>query len=88
MIFTHGFKMGTNGTFARYRVEENGRSYMVVYFGGLDKFHGFLEERFGEGAAEALYTGTCNYPISITYQLGINSYKGKTEVQIVMQNFC
>lgn len=88
VIFTHGFKMGTNGTFARYRVEENGRSYMVVYFGGLDKFHGFLEERFGEGAAEALYTGTCNYPISITYQLGINSYKGKTEVQIVMQNFC
>ena len=86
--FRKGVKLGKTGSFAKYQVEQEGRTYEVVYFGGLDKFHAFLEERFGNGAAEALYGKRCDYELSITYQLGINSYMGKSEVQIVMQNFC
>lgn len=86
--FLSGKKLGAKGSFAKYTVEEEGRVYEVVYFGGLDKFHAFLEERFGEGAAEALYVKKCEYPLSIAYQLGLNTYMGKTEVQIIMQNFC
>lgn len=86
--FRKGVKLGKTGSFAKFRVEQEGRTYEVVYFGGLDKLHAFLEDKFGTGAAEALYSGRCDYELSITYQLGINSYMGKTEVQIVMQNFC
>lgn len=86
--FISGTKMGAKGSFARYCVEENGQVYEVVYFGGLDRFHAFLEERYGKGASEALYEKKCGYQLSITYQLGINSYKGRDEVQIVMQHFC
>ena len=80
--------MGAKENFARYRVAEDGRQYEVVYFGGLEKFHAFLCEKFGGGADEALYMGGCDYCISMTYQLGINSYMGKSEVQILMQHFC
>ncbi len=86
--FLRGRKMGKNGSFARYQVEQDGRNYEVVYFGALDKFHAFLEEKFGCGAVEALYAGRGGFELSITYQLGMNSYLGKTEVQIVMQNYC
>ena len=85
-----GRKMGSKGNFAKYRVVQDNREYEVVYFGGLDKFHTFLEEKFGMGAANKLYLqgSRCNYTISITYQLGLNTYMGRTEVQIVMQNYC
>ncbi|MGN1148548.1 MAG: single-stranded-DNA-specific exonuclease RecJ [Lachnospiraceae bacterium] len=88
VCFLRGRKMGKNGSFARYQVEQDGRNYEVVYFGALDKFHAFLEEKFGCGAVEALYAGRGGFELSITYQLGMNSYLGKTEVQIVMQNYC
>lgn len=88
VLFLSGKKLGAKGSFAKYQVEENGSVYEVIYFGGLDKFHAFLEEKFGERAAERLYNEKCNYQMSITYQLEINSYMGKTEVQIIMQNFC
>lgn len=86
--FLSGRKMGAKENFARYRVEQDGRQYEIVYFGGLEKFHAFLKERFGGGAEEALYAGGCDYSLSITYQLGINSYRGRNELQIVMQHFC
>ena len=85
-----GKKLGAKGNFAKYRVLHEGREYEVVYFGGVDKFHAFLEEKFGVGAAEKLYQygSRCGYELSITYQLGMNSYMGRTEVQVVMQNYC
>lgn len=88
--FLSGKKLGAKGNFAKYRVLHEGREYEVVYFGGLDKFHAFLEEKFGVGAAEKLYQygSRCGYELSITYQLGLNSYMGRTEVQVVMQNYC
>lgn len=86
--FRSGKKMGAKENFARYGVEHEGKHYEVVYFGGLEKFHAFLNEKFGEGADEALYKGGCDYCLSMTYQLGINSYRGRSEIQILMQHFC
>lgn len=90
VTFLSGKKLGAKGNFAKYRVLHENREYEVVYFGGLDKFHGFLDEKFGAGAAEKLYRyqARCGYELSVTYQLGLNSYMGKTEVQVVMQNYC
>lgn len=88
VIFLSGKKLGAKGNFAQYKVEENGQVYEVIYFGGLDKFHNFLDEKFGPGAAAALYEKKCDYKLSITYQLGLNSYMGQTKHQYIMQNFC
>lgn len=90
VLFLSGKKLGSKGNFAKYRVLHENREYEVVYFGGLDKFNAFLEEKFGVGAAEKLYQyqARCGYELSITYQLGLNSYMGRTEVQVVMQNYC
>ena len=88
VIFQSGVKMGAKGSFARYRVQQDNKSYQMVYFGDLDKFHDFLEEKFGQNAVEDLYAGRADFPLSVTYQLGLHTYMGRTEVQLIMQNYC
>ncbi|MCH5271781.1 MAG: single-stranded-DNA-specific exonuclease RecJ [Lachnospiraceae bacterium] len=88
IIFKEGIRMGAKGSCARYRVLQDNKSYSLVYFGGLDRFHDFLKEKFGQNAVEDLYMGKGSFPVSVTYQLGLHTYMGRTEVQLTMQNFC
>lgn len=87
--FLTGYKMGASGSFARFRVRTpEGQAAQVVFFGDLERFGAFLEEKYGAGSEAALYAGKGDFSVSVTYQLGLNTYRGKTELQFVMQNFC
>lgn len=87
--FIRGWKMGVKKNCARYRVRTpDGYEGELVFFGNLDQFAAFLEEKYGVGSSERLYTSWCDYPVSVTYQLGINSYRGQESLQFVMQNYC
>lgn len=89
LVFKAGYKMGANKTCARYRVRTpEGGDEWLVYFGDLDSFGRFLNEKYGKGSEEAFYDGKGSFPLSVVYQLGINSYKGKTERQFIMQYYC
>lgn len=88
LIFRGGYKMGANKNCARYRVlTPGGTEKQLVFFGDLDAFGRFLEGKYGSGAEEALYSGRGNFPVSVAYQLGKNTYRGRTEVQYVMQHY-
>lgn len=88
LFFLTGHKMGANQTCARYQVRtETGARRQIVFFGDLKKFGAFLEEKFGPGSEEALYAGRGNFPVSVAYQLGKNTYRGNTELQYVMQHY-
>lgn len=89
LVFRSGYKMGAKKTCARFHVEtpeKEGRQ--VVFFGDLEKFGQFLDDSFGAGSQEALYAGRGDFPVSVVYQLGLNTYKGRTELQYVMQYYC
>lgn len=89
LTFRSGFKMGANKTCARFRViAPEGEERQLVFFGDLDKFGAFLNRKFGAGSEDALYVGRGSFPVSVVYQLGLNTYKGKTELQYVMQHYC
>lgn len=89
VTFQAGFKMGANRTCARFRVRTpEGGVRQLVYFGDLDRFGAFLNERFGEGSEEKLYVGQADFPVSVAYQLGKNTYRGRTEIQYIMQYYC
>lgn len=88
LIFLSGTKMGANKNCARYRVRTPERlEKQLVFFGDLEKFGRFLDEKYGEGSEKALYDGRGGCSVSVVYQLGKNTYRGKTEVQYVMQYF-
>ncbi len=89
LVLKAGYKMGAKKNFARYRVRTpEGKDEWLVYFGDLERFGSFLDEKYGAGSAVSLYEGKGEFLISVVYQLGLNTFKGKTEKQFVMQNYC
>lgn len=87
--FIRGWLMGAKRNFARFRVQTlEGLEGELVFFGDIERFHLFLEEKYGTGSAQRLYSFDCNYQISVTYQLGINAYRGNENLQFIMQNYC
>ncbi len=88
LVFQSGYKMGANKTSARYRVQTpEGAVKQLILFGGLEEFGSFLDEKFGPGSDAALYDGRGDFRVSVVYQLGKNTYRGKTEIQYVMQYY-
>lgn len=88
LVLLAGTKMGVNKNFARFRVKTPGGNIrQLVYFGDLDAFGAFLEEKYGPGSQEALYDGRAHFPVAVAYQIGKNTYRGVTEVQYVMQHY-
>lgn len=89
LVFLSGVKMGANKSFARFRVRTpEGQTLQLVYFGDLERFGKFLCEKYGVDSEEALYAGRGDFRVSVVYQLGLNAYRGKTEVQYMMQYYC
>lgn len=87
--FVSGTRMGANKNFARYKViTPEGCEEQIVFFGDIDDFGSFLDQKYGDGAAEKLYNGRCSYEVSVVYQLGLNTFRGRTEKQFIMQNYC
>jgi len=89
LVFQRGIKMGANKTCARFHVSTpEGEGRQLVFFGDLEKFGEFLDQKYGSGSQETLYEGRGSFPVSVVYQLGLNTYKGKTQLQYVMQYYC
>ncbi len=89
LLFLSGVRMGANRTCARYTVRTpDGAVRQLVYFGDLERFGAFLDEKYGTGSGEALYAGGVQLKLSVVYQLGKNTYRGQTQLQYIMQNYC
>jgi single-stranded-DNA-specific exonuclease len=86
--FRKGFRIGAKQTFAKFRVAgTDGTEQELLYFGDLDQFLRFLVQKFGEEADKNIFLGNVDYELAVTYQIGINSYKGRESLQFVMQNY-
>lgn len=89
LLFLSGVRMGANKTCARYTVRTpDGAVRQLVYFGDLERFGAFLDEKYGTGSGEALYAGGVQFKLSVVYQLGKNTYRGQAQLQYIMQNYC
>lgn len=82
-----GRKIGAKQNFARLTVADDRARYELMFFGDLEEFCRRLEEKHGQGSAEGLFSTGGSYRMNITYQLGINRYRGREEVQMIVQNF-
>lgn len=87
--FLAGFKMGATQNFARFKVRTpDGKEMQLVYFGSLEQFGMLLQKKYGADSEERLYAGKGDFTMSVAYQLGLNTYRGRTELQFIMQNYC
>lgn len=85
----NGRIMGKNRNVGKYWVTDGGgRFYDMMYFGDLEAFHGFLEEKAGGYMVNRLYSGErVDIPVSILYYPDINRYGGRESIQIVMRGY-
>lgn len=89
VVLLGGVKMGKNKNCARYKMKTpSGSCIQMVFFGDLEAFHQFLDDKYGAGSSEILYDREVAFRLSVTYQLGVNSYNGRTEAQYLMKNYC
>jgi len=91
VIFVAAKRIGANGNFARFTVlvDRNGqyRREDLMYFGNPEEFGEFLDEKYGPGSAEELFSGRREFSVSITYQVSVNNFRGKESLQYIMQNY-
>ncbi|MCH5257590.1 MAG: single-stranded-DNA-specific exonuclease RecJ [Lachnospiraceae bacterium] len=81
--------LGKNANVGKFSIrDEHGKEFDMMYFGDLEKWHGFLDENFSEEEREKLYlSGSREIMISIIYYPDINVYQGRENLQIVMQDY-
>ncbi|MBQ7775989.1 MAG: single-stranded-DNA-specific exonuclease RecJ [Lachnospiraceae bacterium] len=85
-------RIGATGSYAKLVVEMQGDGYEttgdLMFFGDVEALCSFLDEKYGAGSAKSLFEGKGRYRLSVTYQIGINSYRGRESLQFIMQNYC
>ena len=91
VLFVGAKRIGANGNFARFTVlvdrEGQYRREDLMYFGDLEGFCTFLDEKYGTGSADALFVARGEFAVSVTYQIGVNTFRGRESLQYIMQNY-
>lgn len=93
--FLSGRVLGANHNVGKYTVaDEDGRRYELIYFGDIERFHGYVSEKYGAGALERLYhpragetSGAQQVELSVVYYPGVNEYRGNVSLQMVMKYY-
>lgn len=61
----------------------------AIYFGDVDAFTDFLVKEYGQQQYENMLHGdTNNIDIGLTYYPSVNEFRGRKNMQIVIQNYC
>ena len=89
VVFLRARIFGARNNVVAFRVKDSkGRFYDLKYFGDIPAFNRYLDEKYGEGSAAALYAGAGDFIMSVIYNPDLNTYNGRTEVQLIMKNYC
>ena len=81
--------LGKNRNVGKYIVSDGaGHEYDMMYFGDLESWHAFLAAHFGEDAVRRLYDGSGGEMIiSVVYYPDINVFRGREQLQMIMQDY-
>ncbi len=88
VTFLRGRIFGSRNNVVAFKVKGNdGRFYELKYFGDIPAFNRYVDEKFGEGSAASLYAGESSFKLAVIYYPDLNTYHGKSEVQLIMKDY-
>ncbi|MCR4791384.1 MAG: single-stranded-DNA-specific exonuclease RecJ [Lachnospiraceae bacterium] len=67
--------------------KKNNDYIRMTYFGDMDAFDRYVDEEFGPGTSEKLYSGAGKIDIDICYELKINNFRGNETVDYRLKNY-
>lgn len=88
LVFLSGARIGKNGQYGKFQVRTpEGERRQLTFFGDVDRFMDFLDQKYGACSGERLFSVGGEYGVTVVYQLGINSFRGTEELQILMKSY-
>lgn len=88
VTFLSGSRMGKEGKYGKFQVRvPSGARFTVIFFGNVEAFRNFLDDKYGTGSADKLFAGQGAFEVTVAYQIGIHSYQGKEDLQIMMKSY-
>ncbi len=91
LTFLSAKLVGKNNRVMNFVVaDERGQRFTLTYFSEHEIFDTYIMEEFGEEALENLYQakGTGEVVLSVVYYPDLNEFRGRCEVQYVMNAYC
>ncbi len=79
--------LGKQKNYLKFKVRTERGTEEVLYFGDQNAFLSFLDSKFGGDAKELLFKQKGEYPISMVYQIAVNSFRGQESLQYIMKNY-
>ncbi len=81
--------IGKNKNVLKFMVKDDtGICMEALYFGDVQKFLDTIDEKYGPGTARRLQLERCEgIKMALTYYPGLNEYKGKVTLQIVITHY-
>ncbi len=86
--FERGTLIGKNRNMARFFVADQGVRREMLLFKELDRFAGFIEKKYGEGAFDRLMRGEEPQEVNAVFTMQINAYKGNESLELVLEDYC
>lgn len=84
-----GERIGKNKNVLKMQVRDAaGTSMDALYFGNIDVFLQYAQERYGEAVVKKMFQGErSGITMAFTYYPSVNEYMGRKKLQIVIQNY-
>lgn len=92
IIIKSGCILGQNANVGRYTASDSkGKTYTLMLFGQLERWHDFLDKKYGIQTRKSLYdtkeNPEKNIIVNIVYYPDINEFRGQKNIQLIMKDY-
>ena len=92
IVFKKGYRMGKKQNMARFEVlDEEERSFTLVMFRGVERLEEYVDDKFGVGTSKQLFETSGmkgnELVMDIIYYPSLNEFRGRSNIQFLLQDF-
>ena len=92
IVFKKGYRMGKKQNMARFEVlDEEERSFTLVMFRGVERLEEYVDDKFGVGTSKQLFEASGmkgnELVMDIIYYPSLNEFRGRSNIQFLLQDF-
>ncbi len=80
-------RMGKEGKYGSLTALSGGKRFRLIYFGDMDAFEGYLNEKYGEKTTSELCAGKTQIDLDICFEVGLNEFRGNESVDFKMKYY-
>ena len=80
-------RMGKEGKYGNLTAVSGGKRFRLIYFGDMDVFEGYIDEKYGQNTALELCAGKTQIDLDICFEVGLNEFRGNESVDFKMKYY-